>query len=200
MYYFDRIIDNELKLEYPFMFRCTDFNQLLEHENIFMKSQIKMGVEDYFRLYTKNGGLGHCDTYYGSILDDLIKIKGDNILTIGTNLENEIFNGKKNALLKFGGIYLREIGSYMVFSNRYSILETIESENFIYPGNKFTEDDIRIIKWPNGSHYYAKIGHYDVVDYMGKQKWNSHDEAMTVAKEYLKRLKKQVGENFSIRR
>jgi hypothetical protein len=200
MYYFDRIIDNKLKIEYPFMFRCINFEQLVEHENTFMKSQIEMGVKDYFRLHVECNGLGHCDTYYGSLLDELIKIKGGNILTTGTSIENEIFNGKKKALLKFGGIYLREIGSYMPITDKYSILETIETENFVYPGNNFTKDDIRIIQWRNGLHYYAKIGNYDVVDYGGKQKWNSHDEAMIVAKEYLKRLNKKVGEVFSIRK
>lgn len=56
----------------------------------------------------------------------------------------------------------------------------------------YTDKDIRYIQWKDGSHWYVKIGKYDVVDENGNQKWNTRNEAINAAYNYLKGLKKTV--------
>jgi hypothetical protein len=55
----------------------------------------------------------------------------------------------------------------------------IISENEIY-----TKDDIKVFKWENGSHWYAKVGLQDVV-IDGEQKWNAKWIAQNKAEEFL---------------
>ena len=52
----------------------------------------------------------------------------------------------------------------------------------------FIRKDIRYIQWKDGSHWYAKIGKYDVVDENGNQKWNTRNEAINAAYSFLKTL------------
>lgn len=64
-------------------------------------------------------------------------------------------------------------------------LETIKviyKQEFVFPIEG--EQDIRIIKWKGGKHYYAKIGNQDVF-INGKQKWDTYDETLNKAKEFL---------------
>lgn len=53
----------------------------------------------------------------------------------------------------------------------------------------YTESDIRVKRFREGEHYYAKIDYIDVVDKEGCQKWDTFNEAYSAAKEYLKTLK-----------
>lgn len=49
---------------------------------------------------------------------------------------------------------------------------------------KYTEKDIRIIVWREGTHYYAKVGNCDVV-VEGEQKWETRDMALMKAKFFI---------------
>lgn len=49
------------------------------------------------------------------------------------------------------------------------------------------ESSIKIIKWPGGTHYYAKVGNYDVV-INGVQKWNTEYGARNAAKQFINSL------------
>lgn len=196
MYYFDRIIDEKLKIEYPFMLRCENMETLQEHDSIYMRATINSGIEDYFKskFYTKNGKIfpddSHQSTEYGSAIDFLAKHTnyGDTAFEICLKFENQIYDGKVKTLKKYGGIYLRTNGSYMPISEGYKTIETIENEKITYPQNKYTEKDIRIKRWDGGKHYYAKIKDIDVVNEYGEQKWNTVEYAELWAKRFLKKL------------
>ena len=54
----------------------------------------------------------------------------------------------------------------------------------------YTVNDIRYIQWKDGSHWYAKIGKYDVVDENGNQKWDKYNDAIVAAYKFLKTLNK----------
>jgi hypothetical protein len=91
---------------------------------------------------------------------------------------------------KYGGFM-----PYSGFKNHpagLKIVKTIKKYELEFPKDEelkeYTEDDITINKWTEGSHYYAKIGDIDVVDEDGHVKWNSGDIAREKAIEYLKTL------------
>jgi len=72
--------------------------------------------------------------------------------------------------IKDGGFYINSKGGVhpLKLSKHETITETKTRENFIFP----SEEEIKIMKWPGGKHWYAKIGEQDVV-VNGKQKWNT---------------------------
>lgn len=73
------------------------------------------------------------------------------------------------------------------FSNtQHEICECVFMDNLVYPSmRKATIDDVRIIQWQGGKHYYAKIGNHDVIDAKSNQKWNSEKEAKEAALWYI---------------
>jgi len=51
--------------------------------------------------------------------------------------------------------------------------------------NERMESGIKITRWVDGTHYYAKIFDQDVVDESGNQKWDSYSEAMSACKRFI---------------
>ena len=70
----------------------------------------------------------------------------------------------------------------------HNIIETKYISKIEFPILEIpTENDINIISWPGGKHYYAKVGNYDVV-VNGVQKWNTKYEAREAAKTFINTL------------
>jgi hypothetical protein len=94
----------------------------------------------------------------------------------------DAYHARVETLQKFGECYLANgVAQYGFSKENDEICETILSEEFVYPTQRLaTMDDVRIIQWPGGAHYYAKIGNFDVV-HDGKQKWDSEIEAKKAA-------------------
>lgn len=55
----------------------------------------------------------------------------------------------------------------------------------VWPFQKENKE-VRYLQWPNGKHWYAKIGNDDVVDAQGNQKWSTKKEAEKAAEWFLK--------------
>lgn len=84
-------------------------------------------------------------------------------------------------------IYINCNGGYTIeFADNptHIVLEIIQSDKLIFPHKKL--EDVKYFKWPNGKHWYAKIGGIDVVDSLGNQKWNTKVEAEEVAKKFIR--------------
>ena len=79
-------------------------------------------------------------------------------------------------------LYVNANGGYSITMgeavNRY------ESETLMWP--VFSEEDIRIKKWPGGNHYYAYIGPIQVKE-SDTQKWDSELDARIAAMRYVKK-------------
>jgi len=69
---------------------------------------------------------------------------------------------------------------------RFRILKEDVRDSLVFP--EFTKDDIKVTKWPNGKHWYAKIGNEDVVNEDGNMKWNTYKRAYAMAEKFLIRL------------
>jgi len=125
----------------------------------------------------------HFRTHLGNAVSTLAKLNETSpLVTELPNLVSKIRNGQYKILADYGHVLIRESGSYMALTSNYEITEEVVKETLSFPERSLT--DIRIIQWPNGTHYYAKIGNEDVVDEDGNQKWNTHDEAYEKAIEY----------------
>lgn len=77
-------------------------------------------------------------------------------------------------------------GGYCFLDDEIEVLEKLEKSEMIWPDdNRY---GIRILKWPEGKHYYAKVGNKDVFDDDGNMKWNTKKQAEKWAKKFLKEL------------
>jgi len=169
-YKFVRLKCNHYNMEYPWILECKDIETLIEHTEKYMNTEIERGVKDWFKSQK-----GHLTTNYASAVEKMMIFTGNNFIKESTIMENKIFQGKLKMLLKFGTLYLRENGSYMVHSDSLIIIDKKVMDEMVWP--EYTVDDIKISKWDGGSHYYAKIGRMDVTDADGNVKWNTHKEA-----------------------
>lgn len=62
----------------------------------------------------------------------------------------------------------------------YTTLDVHLSDSLVFPEN----DKINILQFPGGSHYYVEIGNVQV-KINGKDKWDTSQEALAVAHEYV---------------
>ena len=166
------------------MFVAESIEDIVDHSDIYMNKEIEKGVINYF---TSKKDKTHFSNRYADTVNKLMTINESNFLVESTSLKNKIIKSKFSMLIKFGKIYLRQIGSYMITNDDYSITQEVITDKLIYPED-WSNKDINITKYPNGVHYYASIGNVDVVGSGGMKKWNSYDSAMRNAKVFLSKL------------
>lgn len=116
------------------------------------------------------------------------KPKPLDLFNTANNIYLEAFRNRINDVAK-GPIYLedgvRQFG-YSEGNPHYEIVERVYSDTLEYPSDKPTYDKVKFIQWPGGKHWYAKIGHEDIVDKNGNQKWESRIDAEAAAYWYIK--------------
>jgi hypothetical protein len=181
----------------PWVLKIDSLSIYEEYNKIFHLNYFKKGLNDIKdRVNSWNSDKWKDKKYkisghWTSEVARLSEIAGsvdDNFydLAIGFNkVTNDVIEAKLKAILNGDVIYVYETCQWFVKPDSCKIIQTTQNKNLQYP--KYSIDDIRIIKWPNGSHYYAKIGNTDVV-FKNIQKWNSAEEAMSAAKRYLKNI------------
>lgn len=110
------------------------------------------------------------------------------MLNIGDIFETKDYRGNtiKGEIVAIDNYYKRSI-----YDSHTGIITWKDSLEYPEP-EVYTDKDIRYIQWKDGSHWYVKIGKYDVVDENGNQKWNTRNEAINAAYNYLKELNKTV--------
>jgi hypothetical protein len=94
--------------------------------------------------------------------------------TYQSTLEREILSGNTLVINPFNFV------SWFVLPKNAEVEIISEKETY-------TKDDIRLFRFPNGGHWYAKISKIDVV-VNGEQKWNARYIAQQKAEEFLKTL------------
>jgi len=158
--------------------------------NQFIDRRSKLLVQKYWNLKTRNKTfVGHLSDTDEILIETVMENRPlrktivDDCTTLDTLLE-----GYFNIFLREGRFVVSPNNAFRNIDSSFKILNKIEREELIFPIT--SEKDIRILKWNNGIHYYAKIGNQDVI-WNRKQKWNSHEEAYACANFYLNNLLKE---------
>lgn len=112
-------------------------------------------------------------------LAQLAAIWGVDILTALTRFQEQLGRGLARVLDERGRLFINELGGYFGYSDELLITETRDIDVWALP-----EEKLRIISWPGGTHFYAKVGNEDVV-VDDKQKWDTEAEAAAAGKKYL---------------
>jgi len=78
------------------------------------------------------------------------------------------------------------VGGYRFLDKSVKVLNELEKDEMVWPDDNDLE--IKVSRWPEGIHYYAKVGKYDVQDEESNVKWTTSKQARTEAKKFLKRI------------
>ena len=174
-------------LEYDWMLVIDKMQHLVNYHEKTMHAQIPI---TWNNLEKVSEGKAHISTTLGS----LIHIKADNkksLVELTAEVSDEIFNAKAKALIDCGKIYINKNGGFFPHSENIEVLEEMEvdSKNIIFPS--YSDKDIKVIQWPNGTHWYAYVGDFQVEDRNGINKWNTKKEANDQAKSHVYKLNRE---------
>ncbi len=187
------------KVKYKFIYACHKIHPKVNrtHEqwyllidNIdsfmrFMDFRSKGLVEKYWKLKGMNKTyVGHLSDKDMIIIEQLLYLYSGERETIVDDCKilDRLLSGYRHIFLEEGRFVVSPNNAFRHIDETFKILKTEERKNLIFPTASLK--DIRIIKWPNGTHYYAKIGNQDVC-IGGEQKWNTKEKAQIAAEEFL---------------
>lgn len=127
----------------------------------------------------------HSTSVWRNVVELTMQIKGDSWMNSANDLEQRTYKDRINHFLKGDFVYLTDGLPYFVAKEEQDYEEEKWSDELKYP-YKFDFGQVRFLQWPNGKHWYAKIGSIDIVDRYGYQKWRDKYYAMEVAKKFCK--------------
>jgi hypothetical protein len=134
----------------------------------------------------------HPTTEFGMAVDAFIEGTNKNYALGMLEIENEAYRTMMRSFDKDQDIYLNKGMTVLVPDMSVcEIMETIEVEKFAYPEKKeFSMADVKFMQWNmlgnKGTHWYAKVGSYDIRDEAGNMKWDTKAQAEDAARWYLK--------------
>lgn len=165
---------------------CDDLEVMSEHFEKIFGAGVREGILDF--INDKNGRPAHYVSKWANIISFVgPDILGQKPLLASATLENKTFRDRCKCILDGRTLLLGDSYSYMVLEG-FEIIKELETDVLDFYVSGYTEDDINIVKWDNGRHYYAKIGNIDVSDENGNYKWNYASIAMSAAREFLKTI------------
>ena len=160
---------------------CDNITQIEEHFNLYIRGIISDAFKEFSEKLYENDP-SDFKSEWGILCKKISELNNVPFQIASMQCENDLLNNRLDLFYKRGSILL---------SNKIKHFDPIDFEvndeliknNITWP--TYSINDIKIIQWPNGEHYYAKIGDMDVVDNMGNQKWNTYNEAFFNAKKFL---------------
>jgi hypothetical protein len=177
-----------MQLDYGYVLKITNFTQLLNYTMDYSVNIFSDPFFDYAETITQRNNTNlntHFKNNLNACIENLLKLKTNSTyIKELSDLSGGYYSGQVEMLGKYGCIYVQYTGGYFCKSDdiiEYG--EPIYSEKCVFP----TKKEIKVFKWPNGKHWYAKIGSADVV-IDGEQKWNSYDTAKEKAELFLENL------------
>jgi len=162
---------------------CTTIDLLRDFQEKIQSKNMLKGITSHLATQTTHS---HPKNKLESIYNYYSEFTGECICQTIPKLEHTFYLKKLEYIRNKGAILIRESGSFMPFNpEEFQITDSAEKRELEYP----SDTEIKIIRWPGGTHYYAKVGNMDIVDQEGNQKWNTEKEARQKAKQYLRTLK-----------
>jgi hypothetical protein len=183
-------------------FAAKTARQVMEHAEKFFKPTMQDGynsaAHDAVEAIFKYGGImNHATNEVASSIETITEIKGFKrssplaLFDTANELLLTAIKGRLKDIDKGEAVYLedgvRQFG-YSSNNPHFEIIERYYSNKLEYPDfKKPTLNDVRFIQWDGGEHWYAKINKEDIVDEIGRQKWNTKGEAEKAAKWYIEK-------------
>ena len=155
-----------------------------------VKSVVKYGNNSFVKNTEKqffNGN--HAESVFQTGLTYQLQLNKDNKpwIELANDMVVQVYYNRVNSFNKGNTLMYKRDGlvSTPLVEKIHNIFETKYISKIEFPIlERPTENDINIISWSGGKHYYAKVGNYDVV-VNGVQKWNTKYEAREAAKTFI---------------
>lgn len=171
-----KVSNAKIGLDYGYLFDIQNYDDLQEWwENV----QSSISQKDFSAAISWQEGKAHKNSL--ALLADLW---GMDLVSALSRLQQQIGEGLDKTLRGRKRLFINSVGGYFGYSDDLNITNTRNIDVWALP-----TETVRIIQWPGGNHFYAKIGSDDVV-VAGKQKWDSRAEAETAGRKYLEGKKR----------
>lgn len=184
----------------PYWVVCVDNTERLLH---YLKIIAERNVQNYWlaketiKKQPGNphfGSQGGLDKLQHVMVMELEKHEDRQSMIDDLNIISEVFaTPYVKCYQSRGELHCNPVGGFApACAYEFDILDTVESDYFEFPVDsveevkKSWELKPRIIQWPNGTHFYAKVGVEDVRDAEGRMKWDTYPEAEAAIEYYLK--------------
>lgn len=181
--------------------KVSDMDQLMDYIKLTQSSRYEGALNLYFDIF-KKGANSDEDGTDRSVMEILDSLPNDVRFNIFINNHNDynlmvsaimkaeqyevsILEGFRLLNMEFGMKMMKNIQEYgQIYINRVggnthdlNYTQSCRQSKMVWPD--FTEKDIRIKRFPYGSHYYAYVGNVEVKD-GNKKKWNTYEEAFRI--------------------
>lgn len=162
---------------------CDNITQIEEHFNLYIRGIISDAFKEFSeKLYEGNLADLKLKSEWGVLCRKISELNNVPFQIASLQCENDLLNTRLSLFHKRGSILLSNKIKHLD-PNTFKVVDELIKNNITWP--TYSINDIKIVQWPNGEHYYAKIGNMDIVDDKGNQKWNTYDEAFLNAKKFL---------------
>ena len=166
------VVDERLGIDYGFMYELRNGIDLEEYTQEVAQPRWACGFWDDFA----SRNLSHAATAEGNLIREYSALRGKSQLeTLGRMVEDGYLSMTR--ALSAGPIVVNRNGGYFPLTHQ-KVKESREIHTWTLPGAT-----LKISQWPNGTHFYARIGDEDVVLY-GRRKWDTKEEAEQAAKKF----------------
>ncbi len=130
-------------------------------------------------LYSKN----HSISLWRNIVELTMKSTGESWFKTACSLEERTYKDRIKRFLDGKPMFFTDGLPYYPPIEWPEYDEEMWKEELVFP-YEYNFEDVRFIQWPDGRHWYAKLGNIDIVSKYGEQKWNDKYYAMEVAKKW----------------
>ena len=165
-----------------------------EHFKKFCGREFKEGFEDFRDnvsvkkdyngekyLYSKN----HSSSLWRYAVEMTIQIKDQSWLEAACSLEEKTYQDRIERFLEGRTIFLTDGLPYFPPKEWPEYDEEVWKDELEFP-YEYNYEDCRFLQWPDGRHWYVKIGNIDIGDKYGNYKFSDKSYAQKVAKAWCK--------------
>lgn len=182
---FQKVRDNWYNppLEYDWLLVIESIEELNDFH--WRSMSAKIGAV-WANLFEVQEGKAHFDNKLGFLIDLEASKKPDSLINLTAIVLRRIWEAKAKVILDCGKIYVGKSGGFFSHSEDIEVFDEFIGDNYLFP--QYTEKDIHIKQWTNGTHWYAYVGDLSV-EMDGEKKWDTEERARERAMSYLYRLK-----------
>jgi hypothetical protein len=166
---------------------------VIDHFTKICGREFKQGFEDFrdntrIRVSSVDGhryldSMNHSSSHWRNAVELEMKMKDKSWLDAATSLEERTYQDRIKTFLVGKPIYLTNGLAYYPPIEHPKYDEEKWSEELVYPF-EYNYDEVRFLQWPDGKHWYAKIGNIDICDKYGNYKSRDKYYMMEVAKKF----------------
>ena len=167
---------------------------VIEHFKKFCGREFKEGFEDFRDnvsvkkdyngekyLYSKN----HSSSLWRYAVEMTMQFGGESWLNAANSLEEQTYKNRIERFLEGKPIFLTDGLPYYPPKEWPEYDEEVWKDELEFP-YEYNYENCRFLQWPDGRHWYVKIGNIDIGDKYGNYKFSDKSYAQKVAKAWCK--------------